>query len=50
MSRLLEDCPQLASKISSKEQGYFYAQFTLFKEKRPNVILNIIEDYNQCGN
>ena len=49
MSKLLADCPELVSKISNKEQGYFYAQFTIFKEKRPNVLLNIIDEYNQCG-
>lgn len=49
MSQLLADCPQLASKISNKEYGYFYAQFTVFREKRPNVLLNIIDEYNECG-
>ena len=50
MSKLLADCPQLALKISNKDQGYFNVQFFLFKEKRPKVLLNIIEEYNECGN
>lgn len=48
MSRLLNDCPTLARKIAAKENGYFYAQVTVFKEKRADVLMNIIEDYNSC--
>jgi len=48
MSRLVADCPALAAKIANKEEGYFYAQISLFKEKRANVLMNIIDDYNEC--
>lgn len=48
MSRLVGDCPSLSQKIAVKENGYFYAQVSLFKEKRADVLLNIIEEYNQC--
>lgn len=48
MSRLVADCPTLAAKISNKEDGYFYAQVSLVKEKRANVLMNIIDDYNEC--
>lgn len=48
MSKLVSDCPVLARKIASKEEGYFYAQVSLIKEKRAGVLLNIIEDYNRC--
>jgi len=48
MSRLVQDCPALASKIANKEQGYFYAQVSLFKEKRADVLWNIISEYNKC--
>lgn len=48
MSRLVNDCPTLARKIAAKENGYFYAQVTVFKEKRADVLMNIIEDYNSC--
>ena len=48
MSRLVADCPLLTTKISSKKEGYFYAQVSLFKEKRVNVLMNIIEEYNNC--
>jgi hypothetical protein len=48
MSRLVSDCPELAQKIAAKESGYFYAQISLSKEKRADVLLNIIEEYNRC--
>jgi hypothetical protein len=48
MSRMVSDCPALAQKIASKSDGYFYAQVSLFKEKRVNVLMNIIEEYNRC--
>ena len=49
MSRMVSDCPSLSQKIAIKEDGYFYAQISLFKEKRVNVLMNIIEEYNRCG-
>lgn len=49
MSRIVSDCPQLAQKIAAKENGYFYAQVSLFKEKRASVVMTIIEEYNRCG-
>ena len=49
MSRMVSDCPSLAQKIAAKENGYFYAQVSLFKEKRADVLMNIIEEYNRCS-
>ncbi|HEU4469887.1 MAG TPA: hypothetical protein VFR58_02285 [Flavisolibacter sp.] len=49
MSKLVADCPSLAARISSKAEGYFYAQVTMFGEKRADVLLRIIDDYNACG-
>ena len=48
MSKLVADCPQLSSKIANKEEGYFYRQVTVFREKRMDVLLNIIAEYNRC--
>ncbi|HEU0110200.1 MAG TPA: hypothetical protein VFQ73_04955 [Flavisolibacter sp.] len=48
MSKIVSDCPVLAQKIATKQAGYFYAQVTVFKEKRPEVLLNIIREYNDC--
>src|SRR5215212_6023014 len=48
MSKMVSDCPALSKKIANKEEGYFYRQVTMFKEKRADVLLNIIEEYNRC--
>lgn len=48
MSQLVKDCPTLSSKIAAKEPGYFYAQVTVFREKRADVLWNIINEYNKC--
>jgi hypothetical protein len=48
VSRLVSDCPPLAQKIAHKKEGYFYAQVSLFKEKRADVLLRIIDEYNKC--
>jgi hypothetical protein len=48
MSGMVSDCPSLAQKIAAKESGYFYAQVSLFKEKRAEVLMNIIREYNRC--
>ncbi len=49
VSRMVHDCPTLAKKISDKKPGYFYAQVSLVREKRADVLLRIIEEYNECG-
>ena len=49
VSRMVSDCPSLIQKIAAKENGYFYAQVSLFKEKRAEVLMNIIREYNRCG-
>lgn len=48
MSKLVEDCPALSKKIANKETGYFYAQVSLFRERRADVLWNIIAEYNKC--
>jgi hypothetical protein len=48
VSRIVSDCPSLARKIASKQNGYFYAQVSLLKEKRADVMLRIINEYNDC--
>jgi hypothetical protein len=47
MSLLLSDCPTLARKIADKQEGYFYRQVS-FTERRADVLLNIISEYNKC--
>jgi hypothetical protein len=48
MSGLVADCPSLSQKIKEKSHGYFYAQVTVFPEKRVEVLQRIVEEYNQC--
>ena len=50
VSRLVSDCPALAEKIADKRPGYFYAQVSLLKERRAEVLLKIIDEYNACRN
>jgi hypothetical protein len=47
MSKLVADCPALASKIARKEEPYFYRQVSS-TEKRAEVLLTIISEYNNC--
>lgn len=49
VSRLVADCPILSQKIAEKRPGYFYAQVNLLKERRADILLKIINEYNQCG-
>lgn len=49
MSRFVQDCPKLAKKIAEKQPGYFYAQVSLLREKRADVLMRIIDEYNECG-
>ena len=48
MSKLVQDCELLAQKIADKKSGYFYAQISLSKEKKADVLWNIINEYNNC--
>jgi hypothetical protein len=48
LSQMVADCPALAQKIRNKAEGYFYAQVSMFKEKRVNVLMQIIDEYNNC--
>lgn len=48
MSLLVADCPQLAVKIATKQPGYYYNQISLFRERRADVLMNIIQEYNHC--
>lgn len=49
VSQLVKDCPTLARKVAEKQHGYFYAQVNLLREKKADVLLRIIEEYNECG-
>lgn len=48
MSEIVSDCPALAEKIRLKEKGYFIPQVTFAIKKHPEVLLKIINEYNNC--
>lgn len=47
-SLLVSDCKELAHKIREKKEGYFYHQVSLVREKRLDVLMRIVTEYNQC--
>lgn len=47
-SLLVSDCDELARKIREKKEGYYYHQVSLVKEKRLEVLMKIVTEYNQC--
>ena len=48
MSKIVADCPQLADKIQMKEPGYFLSMTLFNVKKQPEVLLRIINEYNNC--
>jgi hypothetical protein len=51
MSNIVSDCPALATKIKSKEKGYYIPhgpRFTFPDSKRLDVFQRIIGEYNNC--
>lgn len=48
MSTIVADCPALAEKIRNKEKGYFISQLGLSNLTKREVLLRIIEAYNNC--
>jgi hypothetical protein len=48
MSKIVDDCPALAEKIRLKEKGYFIPMTSFKLKKHPEVLLKIINEYNNC--
>lgn len=48
MSRLVVDCPELAEKIMSRQHGYFLPMGSFKLKTHPEVLMRIINEYNQC--
>lgn len=48
VSDLVADCPTLSKKIRERKDGYFYAQVSVFPEKKVEVLRKIIAEYNEC--
>ena len=49
MSQIVADCPALAAKIKSKENGYFIPMGSFKTNKHHVVLLKIINEYNNCN-
>jgi hypothetical protein len=49
MSNMVDDCPALAKKIRSRQKDYFLAMGTFNIKKTPEVLMRIINDYNNCN-
>ena len=49
MSQFVADCPALATKIRSKQNGYFIPMGSFKTNKHPEVLLKIINEYNNCN-
>lgn len=48
MSSYIKDCADLQQKVRTKRPGYFYSRMDATEEKRKEVLMRIIEAYNQC--
>jgi hypothetical protein len=48
MSELVSDCASLRSKIFKKEEGYFYQVSGSTEKQRADILLRIINEYNNC--
>jgi hypothetical protein len=48
MSGFVSDCPALAKKIKTQEKGYYLPSVFFNAKKLPEVLLRIINEYNQC--
>ena len=48
MSKIVRDCPELVQKIEEKKAGYFIPQFSFNGNLHPDVLLRIINEYNNC--
>lgn len=60
MSKIVNDCPDLAFKIAQRQPGYFYARqraiviierpdvFSASEDQKVAVLMNIINEYNRC--
>lgn len=48
MSKLITDCPELSRKIETMTSGYYLPSYSLGHEKKRDVYLRIINEYNAC--
>lgn len=48
MSSYVEGCPELATQVHDKTKGFFYSRLDATEAQRKEVLLRIIDAYNNC--
>ncbi len=49
MSKVIIECPELSNKIQHKNKGYFFPLYSLGSNKKVEVFLRIINEYDSCN-
>ncbi|SHG15799.1 hypothetical protein SAMN05444008_11972 [Cnuella takakiae] len=48
MAGYIKDCPALQQQVKQKQKGFFYSRMDATEAQRKEVLLRIIESYNNC--
>jgi hypothetical protein len=48
MAGVLKDCPTVSKKVADREDGYSYHHNSFLPQNKPEILLKIINDYNNC--
>ena len=48
MAYVLKDCPEVSKKVRDREDGYNYHHSSFQGQNKPQILMNIINDYNNC--
>ncbi len=48
-SKVIIECPELSNKIQHKNKGYFFPLYSLGSNKKVEVFLRIINEYDSCN-
>lgn len=48
MAKLIENCPTLKQKVLDRQKGYEIHDVTFQQEKKEEILLRIIHEYNTC--
>jgi hypothetical protein len=48
MAQVVKNCPEVSKKVADKEVGYNYHHNSFQPQNEPQILMNIINDYNNC--
>jgi hypothetical protein len=48
MAGVLKDCPTVSKKVADRVDGYSYHHNSFLPQNKPEILLKIINDYNNC--